>query len=69
MVEIFPNREAIIGLIGAVLAEYNDEWMIICRYMSMGVLQQEARQGVIDDSEKRGDHEGHPNEEKEKKLA
>ena len=44
VVSIFPNEEAIVRLVGAILLEQNDEWAVSRRYMSLETLA-----GICDD--------------------
>jgi putative transposase len=52
-VGIFPNRGAVIRLVGAVLAEQNDEWLITKRYIGMELLEQAQQVGLNEKQEEK----------------
>ena len=55
-VGIFPNRDAIIRLVGAVLAEQHDEWIEGRRYLGLEVLAK-SRLALIATTDPQADQE------------
>ena len=48
MVGIFPDRGAIVRLVGAVLAEQHDEWIEGRRYLGLDVLTRSRATSTTD---------------------